>query len=138
MKFTRLFIIWYIYVYIYMYVFTGAKGRRGVRASTEVVIANVSCHLGQSDPYTVDILGHLDLAAEPTGLCEAVGQVQHVVLIVFRFRQGVVVVWVDDDMAGGASARATARTFHVQVVTLGYVQDGLALADLIRLLGAVL
>lgn len=108
-----------------------------MRTSTKIVIVNVPCHLGESDSYPVDVLGHLDLATEPACLCESVSEVQHVVFIVFRFRQGVVVVRVHDDVAGGASTGATACTFHVQVVALSDVQNGVALADLVRLLGAI-
>lgn len=52
--------------------------------------------------------------------------------------QGIVVVWINDDVTGGAGTRTAACALHVQVVTLSDVQDGFALTDFVRLLGAIL
>lgn len=58
-------------------------------------------HGWQLDTESVEVLGHLDLAAESRGLGEAEGEVEHVVLIIIWLLHLVVHSLVfDDDVAG--------------------------------------
>src|SRR6185312_10773558 len=60
----------------------------------------------QPDYQAVERLGHHDLAAEPRGLLEPEGEVEHVLLVLGRRRQLGEPGWIDDDVAGRAGKRS--------------------------------
>ena len=99
--------------------------------SFKVARLQIPRHAGQLDDQAVELLGHLDLAAESRGLGQAKGEVEHVVFVVVGLLHGLVLcLVVDDDVAGRAGAGAAAGAFHLEVVGLGDVEQVVALADL--------
>ncbi len=66
----------------------------------------------------VQLLGHLDLAAEARGVGEAEGEIEHVLLVLGRGLQHVVPFGVDDHVAGRAGERALAGAFQADVVAV--------------------
>src|SRR5208282_6558902 len=67
-----------------------------------------------------------DLAAEPRGLGEAKGKIEHVLFVVGRLDKHVGPLGFDDDVASRASQRAFARTLEIDVVAVCDLQDGKA------------
>src|SRR4029077_12000455 len=57
---------------------------------------------GQRDGQAVQLLGDLDLAAQPRGMGEAEGQVEHVLLVLAGGLQRLIPLGIDDDVAGRA------------------------------------
>lgn len=87
-------------------------------------------HGGQLDDQAVEVLGHLDLAAEAARLGETKSKVEHVVFVVLGLGHLVVEAFVgDDDVAGRAGAGAAAGALHLEVVGLRNVEEVVALAD---------
>ena len=87
-------------------------------------------HTRQPDDQTIQLLAHLDLAAQAAGLGEAKRQVEHVVLVVIWLLHLVVhVLAVDNDVACAACAGAAACAFHLEVVGLCDVEQVVAVCD---------
>lgn len=94
----------------------------------EIGSLQVSSHGRQGDSDSIQILGHTHLAAQTRGLGEAKCQIQHVVLIIIRLLQLVVVLGVHNHVASGAGTRSATSALHVQIVGLCNVQQIVALA----------
>ena len=71
----------------------------------------------------VEFLGDDDLATEPGCLGQIEGEVEHVVLILARLLQQIVPIRIDDDVTGRAGERPFARTFNVDVISAGDLED---------------
>lgn len=100
------------------------------RILVEVASLQVSRHRGQLDNEAIQLLGHLDLAAQTAGLGESKGKIQHVVLVIVGLGHLVVKALVgDDNVAGRTRAGAAAGTFHLEVVGLGNVEQVIAGLD---------
>ena len=74
---------------------------------------------GQPHRQPVELLGDDDLAAQPRGLAEVEGEVEHVLLVLARLLEQIVPIGVDDDMAGRAGERAFAGALDIDVVAMG-------------------
>src|SRR5216684_3884820 len=73
----------------------------------------------QLDHQPVERLAHADLAAQPRGMGEPEGEIEHVLLVLAGRRQLVEPVLFDDHMTGRAGERAFAGAFDVDVVAMG-------------------
>ncbi len=72
----------------------------------------------------VELLGDDELAAEPRGLGEAEGEVEHVLLVLARLGQQLVPVGIDDHMAGRAGERALAGALDIDIVAMRDLEHG--------------
>lgn len=95
---------------------------------------DVSSHGWKGNSNAVNVLVHEHLAAQSRSLGQTIGKVQHIVLVIGWLWKGVDVLWINNHVTSGASARATAGALHLEVVILSNVQDGVALGNLIGLL----
>src|SRR6185437_11698610 len=86
----------------------GAGGRARTHRRRPSPAHHVARRLRQLDGEAVELLGHDDLAAEPRGLRQAEGEVEHVLLVLARFLEQLVPFGIDDDVAGRAGERALA------------------------------
>ena len=92
----------------------------GAPSRVEVAGLEVPSHGRQLDRQAVELLGHLDLAAEATRLGKTEGEVEHVVLVVVGLGDAVEVAVIGDDyMAGRAGAGATAGAWSCMVISDG-------------------
>src|SRR4029450_5291247 len=73
----------------------------------------------QLDDQPVERLAHTDLAAQPRGVGEAEGEVEHVLLVLARGGELVEPFLLDHDMAGRAGERALAGALDVDMVAMG-------------------
>src|SRR5258708_12293236 len=69
-----------------------------------------------------EVLGHEDLTAEPRGLRQPEGEVEHVLLVLARLVQQLVPFRIDDDVAGRAGERALAGALDVDAVLVRDLQ----------------
>src|SRR5258708_27763713 len=83
---------------------------------------HVARRLRQLDGKAVGLLGHDDLTAEPRGLRQAEGEVEHVLLVLARLVQQLVPFRIDDDVAGRAGERALAGALDVDAVLVRDLQ----------------
>src|SRR6185437_4311717 len=91
----------------------------------------------KSHDQPVERLGHDDLAAKPRGLLEPEGEIEHVLLVLRRFRQLGEPRRIDDDVTSGASKRALARALDIHTVLVRHLQNGKAERRLDFATGAV-
>src|SRR5438477_6937596 len=95
---------------------------RGFIPRTTSSVHHVASGRRQGDGEPVELVAHDDLAAEPRGLCEAEGEVQHVLLVLARVLQQLVPFRIDDDMTGRAGERTLAGALDVDPVLVGDLQ----------------
>src|SRR5271169_2153928 len=74
---------------------------------------------GQPHHQTVELLGNDDLAAEPGGLAEVEGEVEHVLLVLARLLKQIIPLGIDDDVAGRAGERAFACPLDIDIMAVG-------------------
>src|SRR6185437_14787029 len=101
----------------------GAGGRARTHRRRPSPAHHVARRLRQLDGEAVELLGHDDLAAEPRGLRQAEGEVEHVLLVLGRVLQQLVPFRIDDDVAGRAGERALAGALDVDAVLVRDLQD---------------
>src|SRR3954451_16310547 len=71
----------------------------------------------------IKLVRHDDLAAEPRGLGQAKGQIQHILLVLRRLLKLPEPGRVDDHMAGRAGERAFAGAFDIDAMLVGDFQN---------------
>lgn len=101
-----------------------ARREEWILRSARIVYCGRHMHL-----QTIHVLGQIDLAAKTRCVCQIVGQVQHIELLVSRLiGQFLIVVGLEDQMASGAGqcALAGAESIQVNVVVHDNVQQGIA------------
>lgn len=108
----------------------GDMSGRSPSLPVKIAHLKIAGHARQPDDEPVEVLPHFDLAAQPAGLGQAKGQVEHVVLVVRRLGNAIVVsVRLDDDMARRTGTRPAARALHLEVVGLSDVEKVIAVGD---------
>src|SRR5215212_10188109 len=80
---------------------------------------HVSGRRRELDDQAVERLAHADLTAEPRGVGEPEGEVEHVFLVLAGWGELVEPFLLDHDMAGRAGKRALAGALDGDVVTMG-------------------
>ncbi len=90
----------------------------------EVALLQIPRHARKFYYQPIKLFAHLDLASKPTSFCQAKCQIQHIVFIIVRLRQFIVVFWrLNNYVAGTACTGASAGAFHFHVAGLSNVQE---------------
>jgi len=92
-----------------------------------LVAHHVGGLFGQGNHQPVQLVRHLDLAAQAGGGGQAESKIEHVFFVLADLAGSVEPRRVDDDMARRARHRAFASAFNVYVVTVGNFHHGQAL-----------
>lgn len=74
------------------------------------------------DLHTSKVFPNGDLATQTGRIRQLIGEIQHIVLLVQLFRQSVVNILLEYQMARGAGQFSTTSSLQFNVIVVGYVQ----------------
>jgi len=91
---------------------------------------HIARRAGEGGDHAIELARDMHLAAEARAVREAERHVEHVVLVVLRLREKIIVLRREDNVASRACDGALAGTLEINVMLMGDAEDVVALVDL--------